>query len=386
MEKQPFVQALINNYQNNAGILKNGQIDEEVYAEWTGLVAILYDCSVRISQNRDWSNSLEVNSLEETSMLYETLAKIHKMIGTVNGDTLHMDSDKGCLFSGYASVGPNETEVQLVGSKKRRRIFRLRTELYFARKIIEQQLKPAQMLSEEQRDRNIIRSQVNSRRKMRKKKDLQSQKVAKAPEKPVTTAEKIPEKPVNTVETIDFTTVVVKQYSTVCNKKHTVEPVKAVVEIITPAGTIIKEEIAAGYCKECNIYFIYNYEYQRLKEEGIILCQVISKEVYNDSWSVGLLGPELKPESLLHRSGYNVGSVENLSSPQRQEVLKRVLDNKLYSKMELLSFLDWLIRRNEKSSKKNMAVAIQKWKTDRKFVEGYMLKDSRAVRVERIIR
>ena len=64
--------------------------------------------------------------------------------------------------------------------------------------------------------------------------------------------------------------------------------------------------------------------------------------------------------------------------------LKRVLENKLYSKIALMSFLDWLIARSEKVTKKNMTASIQKWRSDRAYVASYELSNSRSVKVGKI--
>lgn len=77
-------------------------------------------------------------------------------------------------------------------------------------------------------------------------------------------------------------------------------------------------------------------------------------------------------------------STDELSELQRHEILKRVLENKLYSKIALMSFLDWLIARSEKVTKKNMTASIQKWRSDRAYVASYELSNSRSVKVGKI--
>lgn len=46
-----------------------------------------------------------------------------------------------------------------------------------------------------------------------------------------------------------------------------------------------------------------------------------------------------------------------------------MIDNKVLSKSEIISYLDFFIRQH--GSRNNMGVAISKWEDDREFVEHY---------------
>ena len=67
--------------------------------------------------------------------------------------------------------------------------------------------------------------------------------------------------------------------------------------------------------------------------------------------------------------GYNVSKVEGLSNESRQKILAIIIDNKILSKTEIISYLDFFI--NQRLSLNNMKDAVAKWKEDRKFVENY---------------
>ncbi len=147
-------------------------------------------------------------------------------------------------------------------------------------------------------------------------------------------------------------------------------------------GVIVTENLSAGYCKDCNIYFILERDYLRLKKSGVVLCQLITYEVYTNSKSTNINSLDLKPESLLHRCGYNVSSTENLSQEQRRGILRRVIDCGLYSVSGLCSYLDWLIDRNSRSSTRDMSNAISKWTSDRDYIASYKTDNARLVGIK----
>ena len=116
----------------------------------------------------------------------------------------------------------------------------------------------------------------------------------------------------------------------------------------------------------------------------MLLCRKLTREVYESNGDAIINGDEFNTESLLHQIGYNVGSQENLTSGQRQNLLKLAIDNNLYSISGLLSFLDWLIARNKKVSNRDMSQAIEKWTEDRAFVANYQVDSQRKVKIDSV--
>lgn len=184
--------------------------------------------------------------------------------------------------------------------------------------------------------------------------------------------------------TIFFANFVVLSNVFKCNKNHHIEQIQAIINILTPSGTITKHQITAGYCNECGIYFILQEDYYKLSQSGVLLCRKLEREVYEQKGDLITSGEEFNPESLLHQIGYNVNSQENLTFEQRQNLLKLAIDNNLYSVSGLLSFLDWLIARSKKVSSRDMSQAISKWKDDRDFVAHYEETEQRHVAIETI--
>lgn len=185
---------------------------------------------------------------------------------------------------------------------------------------------------------------------------------------------------------IQFADFVIKGHIFKCNANHTIEQIQALVDIMTPSGAIITEKISAGYCCTCNCYFILEIDFNRLRDKGIVLCQQITYETYRKNGLAIMNGEDLKPESLLHQSGYNVSATEDLSSYQRQEILRRVVDNGLYTVSGICSHLDWLIGRNKKVTNRDMSCAIAKWEEDRVFISTYKTNTQRNVGVKSIKR
>lgn len=358
MAKQSIAEALVANYQNRVGIISNNQIDGNDFKEWCSISVAIYKIAQSLHQNKTWVSFSDLRQLPENQELYSLIAQIFGMIGLVNGYPLRRDSDLAGLFVSYIHTPVREEEKELIVSGNKRSFFRLRMEHYLARLIIEQQHKPLQILLDENEDFRNVRRLKSSRNK-RHKRELLAQ-----------TQETTKESEIKEVG-ITFTNVVIRCSSIKCKKHHLVKSVNAVVDIMMPAGTIISEEINAGYCSECNVFFILEYDYRRLRSLGILLCQIISNENYQKDQIIAGGKLDLKSESMLHQSGYNVGATENLTAVQRQEILKRVIDNNLYSPFDLLNFLEWLIKRNKKVTGKDMSQALGKWEADRQFVIKY---------------
>ena len=150
------------------------------------------------------------------------------------------------------------------------------------------------------------------------------------------------------------------------HKKHIIENVEAMINIDID-GKVEQTRISAGYCEQCKVYFILDSTYQNLKKKGIILCRITDEKVYMKGGSVN--GTQLAQESILMQYGYNVSQTEGLTATRRQKILAVMIDNKILSKSEIISYLDFFI--SQRSSMPNMGIAISKWEDDREFVENY---------------
>lgn len=372
-----IAQVLVNNYEFKEGTIQRDQIDENIYAEWKQVITELFVCCKTLEKNKkDFCNSID--KTEEFEKIFKCITLIKDMIGPINGCKIKIDKDIAFVFWGYF-YGFKDIKYN-----KRYPYFKMKVERFFARKIIEILLKPTVMLEEDNEDlllsrkvrRNLKRTKIN--KKIQENKDCESIQN-------VDIETKDDGRKASDEQMIAFTTFVVKGNVTNCVKNHNIEPIHAIINILSPAGTIYEEKIIAGYCKDCDVYFIHENDYSYLREQGVLLCRMVSLPDYHKEGHYIFDKMELRPESLLHQYGYNVNSTENLSNVQRQEILKRVVDNNLYSINGIVNFLDWLIKRNGKS-KNNMGKAIEKWEADREFISEYNEFCQREVKVGKIIK
>lgn len=152
------------------------------------------------------------------------------------------------------------------------------------------------------------------------------------------------------------------------NKKHKIDNIVAMVKVDND-GKSKMVKISAGYCPECKVYFIMDSTYHELKKKGLILCRITDHKNYMKNSLIG--GMNLAQESILMQYGYNVSQAEGLTATGRQKILAVIIDNKILSKSEIISYLDFFI--NQRSKMSNMGMAISKWEADREFVENYRI-------------
>lgn len=128
-------------------------------------------------------------------------------------------------------------------------------------------------------------------------------------------------------------------------------------------------------------YYIFDYPAEKeLTKMGIVLCKVLDEKEYlkNDY----LNGTKLAQKSLLMQYGYNVSQVCDISDKKRQDILKFIIDNKILSKNEVISYLNFFI--SQKQGISNMGQAISKWKKDREFIEKYHIEKYEEVEIKSI--
>ena len=152
------------------------------------------------------------------------------------------------------------------------------------------------------------------------------------------------------------------------HNKHKIDNVVAMINI-DDNGRKKQIKISAGYCSQCKIYFILDSTYQNLKKKGMILCRISDEKNYMKGGYAN--GIKLAQESLLMQYGYNVSQTEGLTATARQKILAVIIDNKIMSKSEIISYIDFFI--SQRSSNSRMDVAISKWEADRDFVENYKI-------------
>ena len=116
------------------------------------------------------------------------------------------------------------------------------------------------------------------------------------------------------------------------------------------------------------MYFILESTYQMLKNKGTPLCRVSDEKAYLMG-STFINGMKLASESLLMQYGYNVSQQEGLTETRRHKILALLIDNKIMTKSEIISYIDFFI--SQRQGRSMYEVAIHKWSTDRDCVEEY---------------
>lgn len=209
-------------------------------------------------------------------------------------------------------------------------------------------------------DEFLERMKKHSEKILRKQ---ENQIVAKEPKKEITSKSEpsLPE--------IGLKDFVVRANVFKCmHNKHKIDNVVAMINI-DDNGKRKQIKISAGYCSQCKIYFIMDSTYQNLKKKGMVLCRVTDEKNYMKSGYIN--GMKLAQESLLMQYGYNVSQTEGLTATGRQKILAVIIDNKIMSKSEIISYIDFFI--SQRSSNSRMEVAISKWEADREFAENYKI-------------
>lgn len=172
---------------------------------------------------------------------------------------------------------------------------------------------------------------------------------------------------------IAFEDFVVRSNTFKCNHNHNFEALQAMISVLKHNGKVVSQIISAGYCRQCNCYFILESDYQNLRVQGVPLCRQITEKTYREKGLATFTGEELNPESLLHSVGYNVNATEDLTSKQRQDILSFVVESGLYTVSGVCSHLDWLIDKNMKVTNRDMSAAISKWVEDRNYINNYKI-------------
>lgn len=170
----------------------------------------------------------------------------------------------------------------------------------------------------------------------------------------------------NTICVKDF--VVRRSVFRCMHNDHKLKNINAVISIINKDGNIVQTSVTAGYCPDCNTFFIMESTYEKLKLRGTPICRVSDEKSYfRGSNYVG--GMKLSQESVLMQYGYSVSQQEGLTMARRHKILAVLIDNDILTKSEIISYLDFFI--TQRRYRHGFEIAISKWENDREFVADY---------------
>lgn len=228
---------------------------------------------------------------------------------------------------------------------------------------------------EEDRERStkekarMYAQQENMRRqneKLQKSQESLKEKQSTVPKITQITAKESIQRQNNTINVKDF---VVRRTTFKCrHNDHKLQNIDAIIKIIDRNGDIVETRVSAGYCPNCNVYFIMESTYQNLKTRGTPICRVSDEKAYLSN-SAFFNGTQLAQESILKQYGYSVSQEEGLTRARRQKILALLVDNKVLTRSEIISYLDFFI--NQRKHQYRYEKAIDKWESDREFISEY---------------
>ena len=167
------------------------------------------------------------------------------------------------------------------------------------------------------------------------------------------------------------------------NKKHKLVDIRCRVKIITREGKVEEDIVPGAYCEVCDKYFLLENEFQRLRQKGILVCKIVEKDYWLSSENEnGYMN--LNKESLLYIMGYNVNAQIDLSKMQRWGLLEIIVDENILTVSEILSHLQWLIKRS--TNNPNYKEARFKWEMDYNHISNYKSSSKTVIDVKDIKR
>lgn len=170
----------------------------------------------------------------------------------------------------------------------------------------------------------------------------------------------------NTIRVKDF---VVRRTTFKCmNQNHKLKNIDGLIGVINKNGDIQQFKISAGYCANCNTFFIMESTYQNLKMKGTPICRISDEKAYLKN-NVLVNGMHLAQESILMQYGYTVSQGEGLSDARRRKILAVLVDNEILTRSDIIGYLDFFINQRQYQHKYEKAIA--KWESDREFISGY---------------
>ena len=153
---------------------------------------------------------------------------------------------------------------------------------------------------------------------------------------------------------------------------HNLKNIDAVFTLVNYEGKVVEHKCGAGYCEDCDVFFIMENSYHLLRNYGVPLCVVTNRDRYYSDKQI-ISGSnyfeDFSEESILRVYGYNVSEKEGLYPEQRKKLLALLIDSEIISKAGVLSYLNLFINQNKTQDSKEKAVA--KWEEDREFISEY---------------
>lgn len=183
------------------------------------------------------------------------------------------------------------------------------------------------------------------------------------------------------ISDVGITAIVLNDNRKCVNNKHEIQDVRANIRIATEAQGIITSSVLAGYCKECDAYFILKSDFKEIKKQGVILCPVIDRtQKYLNKNATKI---STGNESEIHQLGYNVIKNNGYTTEQRQYILANIVENTNISKYAIASNIRRCIAQHK--NQMNYSQSVKCWTDDLEFIQKYKHGDLPEVLISKII-
>ncbi|WP_026670125.1 hypothetical protein [Butyrivibrio sp. AE3006] len=142
------------------------------------------------------------------------------------------------------------------------------------------------------------------------------------------------------------------------NKDHKLKDIDAVITFANTdsnQNSEFNKSFHAGYCEDCDIYFIMESTYQTIKNTGIPICRITDEKSYLSGEYLDATG--LAKHSILMDYGYNVSQLNNVPSIQRKRILSLLLEKGILTKSEIISYLDFFISQRQSLPQYKIAIS-----------------------------
>ena len=152
-------------------------------------------------------------------------------------------------------------------------------------------------------------------------------------------------------------------------RNHTIIDMDVSVAVLNKKYEAEEIYVHCGYCEQCNRYFILRAVYDRVKRlKGVPLCHII--DAAEKGSSTGRMDTTLlREESTLMRYGYSVSKEAGLGRVTRWKILATLVDYKLLTISEIISYLTFFI--NMRWDNPMQESAIGKWNEDITMLSEY---------------
>lgn len=186
---------------------------------------------------------------------------------------------------------------------------------------------------------------------------------------------------------LDFKNVIIKSSIRKCAKDHHDTCIRNALIYILANTTyeIVTETVPLLYCKDCDIYYMYEDQYNTLSKKGKILCRIYNLKQWQEGYNSHDFFSTLNMESVFKLCGYSVRYNSNVPDRARQNLLSFLIDRKIVSLAQTLNFLHWLV--DTRKDMVHMQNAVKKWKNDLQYItEKYQDNKIRTITVKSAIR